>query len=75
VTYRITVVTDPNMHSLHVTWYGKTMVSPHYLVGSGPAVVQTQSGRPGLPPPAVSVADLTGPPASTPLCRALVQAG
>jgi hypothetical protein len=72
VTYQIAVVTDPNLHSVQVTWYGLGMIG-HYVAGTGPAVVETQTRRPGLPFPAVSVADLTAPPPPTALCDGLLR--
>ncbi len=39
-TLTLTVITDPNLHSLQV-YANNTLVLTHYLAGSGPAVVQS----------------------------------
>ena len=40
-TYRITIMTDPNMHSIQVAGLGSGI--QHYLAGSGPAVLLTSA--------------------------------
>ena len=67
----ISVLTDPNLNSIVVDWYGQTMLG-HYLAGDGPLVVQTTKVLPGSPPPPVTVANLPGPTkAPMSLCRSL----
>jgi hypothetical protein len=71
VRYRVTVMTDPNLHSIVVR--GLTNGIDHYLAGSGPAVVVTTEGSAGTNSGWVSVADLSRPAPPTSLCDSLVR--
>ncbi len=70
--YQINVMTDPNLNSIEVWWYGSKMFG-HYLAGRGPAVVEPTRAAPGGPPPTVSVWDMTGPAPNMKLCRSILR--
>jgi hypothetical protein len=61
--YEVTVMTDPNLHSMIVTWYASTMID-RYIGHKEVAVVQTTKAAPGEPPPQVTIADVTNTSAS-----------
>jgi hypothetical protein len=68
---RISVLTDPNLKSIVVEWYGETLLG-HYLAGAGPAVVQSTKISPRSAPPVVTVANLSLPAkAPMTLCQSL----
>jgi hypothetical protein len=71
--YRFTAITDPNLDSISIVWYGNKMIG-HYLGGSGPAVVQTtptSSTSSTSKLPVVTVAPVPTPPPDMQLCRSL----
>ncbi|MGP0108685.1 MAG: hypothetical protein ACLPR9_07460 [Acidimicrobiales bacterium] len=70
VTYRLQVMTDPNLHALVVG--GLRSGFEHYLAGPGPAVVLTTESS-SATPPLVSVADTSKPPPPMTLCRSLLR--
>jgi hypothetical protein len=72
---RMSVVTDPNLKSIVIHWYGDTLLG-HYLAGDGPAEVKSTKISPGSGLPVVTVVNLT-PPAKAPmtLCRSLSENG
>jgi hypothetical protein len=71
--FQISVVTDPNLKSIVIYWYGQTLLG-HYLAGDGPAVVASTKVSPGSALPVVSVANITPPAKSSmTLCRSLTQ--
>lgn len=71
--YQITAVTDPNLNSINIYWYGQKLIG-HYIAGNGPAVVQNTPTPAGGVPPVVTVAAVptTITPPTTTLCRSLV---
>ncbi len=71
--YRFEVMTDPNLQSIVVDWFG-TKYLGHYLPGRGPAVVHTTPNplNPALRPP-VAVTDVTPKAPSMALCRTLLR--
>jgi hypothetical protein len=68
--YRFTAITDPNLNSIMVVWYGQTMIA-HYLGGPGPAVVQTTPPSSNSTPPVVTVAPVPTPPPNMSICKSL----
>ena len=68
-TYRISVMTDPNLNSIVIGGIGNGI--DHYLAGSGPPIVQT-TGSTSAGGGYVSVADATRPARKGTLCRTLV---
>ncbi len=72
--YRFTAVTDPNLNSISIVWYGTKMLG-HYLGGSGPAVVKATppptSSTSALP--VVTVAPVPTPPSTMRLCKSLAK--
>ena len=69
-TYRITILTDANVHLLSVTSQQGELVSG-FLASHGPVIVHTYQFIPGQPPVSISVADSTGAPPKMSLCRSL----
>ena len=69
--YRFTVVTDPNLKSIVVVWYGSKMIG-HYIGGDGPAVVQSSPPTSNRATPLVSVTQLRTPVDDMSLCRSLL---
>jgi hypothetical protein len=69
-TYRITIVTDPNLHVVSVSSPEGNLLSG-LLSSHGPVVVHTLDSGPGQPPPAMTVVDATGPAPDMALCRSL----
>jgi hypothetical protein len=57
-TIWIDVMTDPNLHSIVVSYFGSYGIG-HYLPGHGPAVVQVTRTKDGGPPPAVAISDVS----------------
>jgi hypothetical protein len=70
-TFQFNVMTDPNLHSIVVSWDNNFMIG-HYLAGRGPAVVQTTKVQVGGPPPRVTVTDVPLPAPTMSLCRSLI---
>jgi hypothetical protein len=72
--FQITVITDPNLKSMVVDWYGNEVLVNHYLAGNGPAVVRTTPpARAGSPAPFVTVTSLPSPAGGNMnLCRSLL---
>lgn len=72
--YRFQVMTDPNLNSIVVSWFG-TKYLGHFLPGRGPAVVHTTPNprNPALRPP-VAVMNVTPKAPSMALCRTLLRA-
>ena len=68
-----TVMTDPNLSSIVVKWFGTKYIG-HYLPGHGPAVVHTTPNprNPALRPP-VAVMNVTPKAPSMALCRTLLR--
>jgi hypothetical protein len=72
--YKITVITDPNLKSFIVNWYGNASMINHYVAGDGPAVVKSTKLSPGSPLPVVTVANVPRRAnSSLTLCRSLTQ--
>jgi hypothetical protein len=69
--YQAQVMTDPNLNSMVVTWYGSKMLG-HYVAGHGPAVVQVTPPSATGAQPVVTVADVPVVASSTSQCRHLV---
>ncbi len=71
--YRFQVMTDPNLSSIVVKWFGTKYIG-HYLPGHGPAVVHTTPNprNPALRPP-VAVMNVTPKAPSMALCRTLLR--
>ena len=69
--YRISVTTDPNLHSIVVAWPGGGIT--HYLAGDGPAVVHTTPDASGANAQRVSIANVSPAAPSMALCRSLVR--
>jgi len=70
--YVAAVTIDKNLDSIDVTWYGLQMIG-HYITPVGGTTVQTDPTSVGGATPVVTVADVPVQPASTKLCRTLVQ--
>ena len=68
--YKMTVITDPNMNQILVTWYGAKLIG-HYIGGTGPAQVAVTTGA--TPQPLVSVAQLPTPASPVGICRSLLR--
>jgi hypothetical protein len=69
-TYRVTILTDANVHVLSVTSQQGELLSG-FLFSHGPVLVHTYQSLPEQPPVSISVADSTGPPPNMSLCRSL----
>ncbi len=65
---KITVTTDPYLHSMVVSWYG----FQRYLAGTGPARIAVTPISMEGPPPAISVSAPARPPPSLGLCQQLL---
>jgi hypothetical protein len=68
--YKMTVITDPNMNQMLVTWYGSKLIG-HYLGGAGPAQVAVTAAA--TPHALVSVAQLPTPASPVGICRSLTR--
>ena len=69
--YALTIMTDPNLHSISVNGLGGGI--GHYLAGSGPAVIMTTGASSGAGNGYLSVVDASRPSPPTKLCQSLVR--
>ncbi len=71
----LTVVTDPNLNQIVITWEGRKVLG-HYISSSGPttppAVVHSTPASSGGPEPVVTISQLPTPPSNMSLCQSLL---
>jgi hypothetical protein len=70
-TYRIEVMTDPNLNYLRVVWFGQKDIE-HYLQGPGPAVVDATPTTSGGAQPPDTVTNVTSPAPPMRICESLL---
>jgi hypothetical protein len=70
-TFQFDVMTDPNLHSIVVSW-ANYFVLGHYLAGTGPAVVQATRADSTGSLPGVTVTNVPLPAQPMSLCKSLI---